>query len=283
MLLTARLARWFVALSFYAAGFLCAQDERPHLSVSPAIHDKTIVSEIHFYGDNELAVREQNRFEEMYKAECECDDVVKELAEQVMYLYQEHGYYKAAAHRKSHLLSVDDSHRRVSVDLHIEQNLQYRLRRLELTGEKAFSAEQLRTMFSIQSGDVFDVGKIREGLDNLRRLYGEYGYINLTPVPQTEADDDHAIIDLSIDLDEGSQFRIGTIAFSGTGAGNSRFQERILDRLSLKPGDVYNYRLLEAFFKENQSWLPAGSTAEEHVEIAQNAREHTVDLYFVFK
>jgi len=154
---------------------------------------------------------------------------------------------------------------------------------MELTGQKVFSAEQLRSLFSIQSGEVFDVEKIREGLDNLRKVYGERGYINVTPVPETKPDDARAIIDLSIDIDEGPQFRIGTIAFSGTGTGDSGFQERILKSLRLKPGDVFDSRLLEVFFEENRSRLPAGSTLEDHVEIAQNARQGTVDLYFVFK
>jgi outer membrane protein assembly factor BamA len=247
------------------------------------IHDRTIIGEIHFYGDAGLAISEQNRLEDIYKVECDCNNAVKELTERVRNLYQEHGYYKVEARGASHLLSVEDGHRRVSVDVTIEQNLQYRLKSLELAGQKAFSAEQLRTLFPIRPGEVFDVGKIREGLDNLRKLYGEHGYINLTPVPDTKPDDAQAVVDLSIDIDEGAQFRVGSIAFSGAGARDRSFQERVLKSLKFKLGDVYDSRLLEAFFNENHSWLPPGSTVEDHVEIAQNAREHTVDLYFVFK
>ena len=283
MLRGASFALGVVLLAMGVHVLLYAQDEHPRLSSKQPISDHTIIEEIDFYGDAGLAMNELNRFEEMYKTECECDDAVKELAERVRYLYQEHGYYKVETQSRSHLLGVKDGHRPVSVDIRIEQNLQYTLRGLEITGEKAFSAEQLRALFPIQSGEVFDVGRIREGLDNLRKVYGECGYINFTPVPDTQPDDSQAVVDLSIAVDEGPQFRIGTIGFSGTGARNSVFQDRILRSLKFKPGDVFDARLVEDFFKENHSWLPPDSTPEDDIEIAQNTREHTVDLYFVFK
>ena len=284
MLLSSRLHQ-FLFLLLCAAGFIHAQDERPRLRVSssPAIHDKTIISEIHFYGDYELARREHNRFEEFYKNTCVCNDAVKELAEKVRYLYLQHGYYKAEVQSTPYSLTSDEGHPRVSADIEIKQGLKYRLGRIELTGQKIFSADQLRPLFPLQSGEVFNVEKIREGLENLRKVYGERGYINVTPVPDTKPDDTYAVVDLSIDIDEGAQFRIGIVSFSGTLGSDSSFQQHVLQSLRLKPGDVYDSRLLEAFFTENHSWLPSGSTAEDHVEIAQNEREHTVDLYFVFK
>jgi len=217
------------------------------------------------------------------KTTCVCDDAVKELVEKVRYLYSRHGYYKAEVQSTPYSLTSDKGHPRVSADIEIKQGLQYRLGRIELAGQKIFSADQLRPLFAIQDGQVFNVEKIREGLENLRRVYGERGYINVTPVPDTKPDDTYAVVDLSIDIDEGAQFRIGTISFSGELGSDSIFQQRVLQSLRLKPGDVYDSRLLEAFFDENRSWLPAGSKAEDHVEIAQNEREHTVNLYFVFE
>jgi outer membrane translocation and assembly module TamA len=283
MLRGASFALRLVVLVLFVGAPMYAQDEQPRPGPVQPNHGKTIIGKIHFHGDAGLAIGEQNRFEEMFKGECDCDDAVKELSDRVRYLYQEHGYYKVETQSISRLLSVDDRDRRVSVDVHIEQNLQYRLKSLELTGQKAFSAEQLKAFFPIQPGEVFNVGKIREGLDNLRKHYDQYGYINVTPVPDTKTDDAQAVIDLSIDVDEGAQFRVGTIGFSGTGTRDSNFQEHVLRSLKFRPGDVFDARLVEDFFKENHSWLAPGSAVEDNVEFPQNTREHTVDLYFVFK
>jgi outer membrane protein assembly factor BamA len=201
----------------------------------------------------------------------------------VQYLYQCNGHFKAEVKAYPHPLTGDSDEQPLSVDVQIVQNLQYRLKGLQLTGQKVFSAEQLRALFPIQSGEIFDVEKIRRGLANLRDLYGKLGYVNFTPLPETEPNDAQAVIDLTINIDEGAQFRIGTISFSGTTGNDSSFQQRVLSSLGFKSGDVYDSRLLEAFFDKNDPWLPAGSNVEDHVEMAHNDREHTVDLHFVFK
>src|SRR5689334_883016 len=107
-MLRASFALPLAVLVLFVSAPIYAQDERPRPGPLPPNHDKTIISEIHFSGDAGLAVGEQNRFEEMFKGECDCDDAVKELTERVRYLYQEHGYYKAETESKSRLLSVDE-------------------------------------------------------------------------------------------------------------------------------------------------------------------------------
>jgi outer membrane protein assembly factor BamA len=257
------------------AGQISAQEARKDA--------KAVIREIHFFGDDELARANQSKFDSLELENRAEFAAIEELEQRVQYLYQCNGHFKAEVKAYPHPLTRDSDEQPLSVDVQIVQNLQYRLRRLEFTGQKVFSAEQLRPLFPIQDGEVFNVEKIREGLDKLRRVYDERGYINFTPVPETEANDAQAVIDLTIDIDEGAQSRIGTISFSGEAASDSNFQERVLKSLGLKPGDVYDPRLLEAFFKASHSWLPVGSTIENSLEIAQNTRRGTVDLYFVFE
>jgi outer membrane protein assembly factor BamA len=257
------------------AGQISAQDVRKNT--------QAVIREIHFFGDDQLAKAHQSEFDSLELEDFEGSSAAENLQERVAYLYQCNGYFKSEVQAYPHPLTGNSDEQPLSVDVQIVQNLQYRLRRLEFSGQKVFSAEQLRPLFPIQDGEVFNVEKIREGLDKLRRVYDERGYINFTPVPETEANDAQAVIDLTIDIDEGAQSRIGTISFSGEAASDSNFQERVLKSLGLKPGDVYDPRLLEAFFKASHSWLPVGSTIENSLEIAQNTRRGTVDLYFVFE
>ena len=35
----------------------------------------------------------------------------------------------------------------------------------------------------MSEGDVFSTAKLRKGLENLRKLYGEFGYIDFVPEP----------------------------------------------------------------------------------------------------
>jgi len=177
---------------------------------------RAVIREIHFFGDDQLARAHQSEFDSLDLEDFAGFSAVQELQERVQYVYQSNGYYKAEVKAYPYPLTGGSDDQRLSVDVQIVRNLQYRLRRLDFTGQKFFSAKQLRALFPIQSGEVFDVEQIRQGLDTLRKAYGEHGYINVTPVPDTKANDVEASVDLTIEIDEGAQFRIGTIAFSGT-------------------------------------------------------------------
>lgn len=57
--------------------------------------------------------------------------------------------------------------------------------------------------------------KIRQGLDQMPKLYANHGYINFTPVPGTTADGQSGTVSLAIDIDEGMQFRSGRLILPG--------------------------------------------------------------------
>jgi outer membrane protein assembly factor BamA len=83
---------------------------------------------------------------------------------------------------------------------------------------------------------------VGKGLENLRKAYGELGYINFTPVPETRFDDDKKLIYLDIDVDEGKQFYVRRIEFIG----NTTTRDKVIRReIALEEGSVYNSRLWE--------------------------------------
>ena len=41
-------------------------------------------------------------------------------------------------------------------------------------------------------GDVFSTAKLRKGIENMRKLYGEFGYIDFVPEPIFDVDPEHA-------------------------------------------------------------------------------------------
>jgi outer membrane protein insertion porin family len=97
-------------------------------------------------------------------------------------------------------------------------------------------------MFPLKDGDVFSREKIAKGLENLRKAYGQYGYINYTGVPQTVFDDEKKLANLEIDIDEGKQFYVRRIEFQG----NTTTRDKVIRReLNLEEGGIYDSRLWE--------------------------------------
>src|ERR1700678_4117741 len=83
---------------------------------------------------------------------------------------------------------------------------QYRLEAVLFEGSRSFSPEQLKERFNVPVGDKFNHTAIGQGLERLRQLYGDNGYINFTAVPSLQLDKDRGTVVLTISIDDGIQF-----------------------------------------------------------------------------
>ena len=213
---------------------------------------------------------------------------LNEDAERVRYYYQTKGYFKALVgdpktqiHDTSgfrwYFPFKNSPGKAVDITLPVEEGQRYRLKSISFTGNKAVTnVAGLRAMFKLKDGDVFDTEEVRKGLDNLRKAYAALGYINFTPVPDTEADDEKKLITLKIDLDEGKQFFVRRIEFQG----NTTTRDKVIRReLALEEGQVYNGNLWElSLLRLNQLQYFETLKPDQDSEIKQNAQDATVDI-----
>ena len=77
------------------------------------------------------------------------------------------------------------------------------------------NVKALRDLFPIKDGDVLTRDAIELGMRDLHRVYGEYGYIDLSSVPTTRIHEERATVSFDIDLDEGKQFYISRVDVVG--------------------------------------------------------------------
>jgi len=132
----------------------------------------------------------------------------------------------------------------VDITIPVTEGEQYQLGNVSFNDVKLFTEPNLalRPLFNMQSGQVFDVSKIREGLENMRKVYGEFGYINFVASPETQINDEERKIDMTFNVEEGKQFRVRRIDF----AGNSTTRDKVIRReLLIQEGSLFNSRLWE--------------------------------------
>ncbi len=140
-----------------------------------------------------------------------------EISERVRQVYMKRGYFKTLVDDPElKVIRQNAKQEQIDVTISVEEGQQYRLKDISFTNQKAFTETELRKLMPIDAGDIFDVSKIHQGLENLRKLYGSYGYVNFTPVPDTQIDEDANLISLVIDVDEGELFRWGKLTVNGT-------------------------------------------------------------------
>ncbi|HEY3928485.1 MAG TPA: outer membrane protein assembly factor BamA [Candidatus Koribacter sp.] len=215
---------------------------------------------------------------------------LEEDAERVRYQYQTLGYFKAiVGDPKTKIRDVNgiqwympwkSSHGKVvDITMPVDEGDRYKLKQIIFSGNKALpNSAALRTLFKMKDGDWFDAEEVRKGLDELKKAYGGYGYINFTGVPDTQFDDKNKTITLKIDIDEGKQFFVRRIEFQG----NTTTRDKVIRReLVLQEGQVYNSKLWElSLLRLNQLQYFQELKPDQDSETKQNLTDDppTIDL-----
>ena len=174
--------------------------------------------------------------------------------------------------------------KRVDITMFVQEGDLYHLRNFQFVGMKLFRTPDLigRQVFHMAPGDVFSTEKMQKGLENLRKLYGNFGYIDMVPSPDPEiVPGGKDQIDLTIDVDEGHQFFVRRIDFQG----NTTTRDRVIRReLLVNEGDLYSQQLWEtSILRLNQLGYFEPLKPEDATQITRDTKTNTVDLLLKVK
>ena len=210
--------------------------------------------------------------------------------------YQTEGYFKATA--IDHEITMREPKgrslfpipflrkrkaKRADIKIFFEEGPQYYRGKLSFTDVKLFRTPDLvlGSVFGMPDGSVFNVERLRKGLESMKKLYGEFGHIDFVGEPNFEFHDDQdpPTIDLNITVDEGKQFFVRRIDFSG----NTTTRDKVIRReLMLDEGDMFNTRLWDmSKLRLNQLgyFEPIKEEEEgEATDIRRDTRQGLVDL-----
>ena len=213
---------------------------------------------------------------------------LEEDTERVRDAMQEHGYFKANVDdpktklrdtsSKLHIPFFQKGQGKVmDVTMAIEEGDKFKLKAITFKGNKAIlNTKALRGVFPIKDGETFDKHLIAKGLDNLRKAYGEIGYIDFSSVPTTDIDDEKKLITLNIEVEEGKPYFVRRIEFQG----NTTTRDRVIRReLLVQEGQVFNSRLWDiSILRLNQLNYFDALKAEDDTERKLDSKNGTVDL-----
>ena len=205
--------------------------------------------------------------------------------------YQQRGYFLAKVLDQSTQLVDTGGHgfriplvlmhnpgKAMNITIPVEEGRQYHLNKITFQGVKLFRTPEalMRPVFHMTEGDVFSTGKLRKGLEDLRKLYGEFGYIDFVPEPSFDVIPNTDKIDLTLTADEGHQFFVRRIDFSG----NVTTRDKVIRReILLDEGDIFNNRLWElSILRLNQLGYFEQLKADEAADIKRNTQTNTVDI-----
>jgi outer membrane protein insertion porin family len=232
-----------------------------HITFNIIEGPKVAIRDVEFLGNREVTdealakVLKENKPQGMltfiggkgtYKEDKFADD-----AQNIVDYYRDRGYVDAKVGQPV-LKVLDDSGdgrtRWVQMRVPVTEGRRYVVGNVSFEGNTVVKAEALQQLFKLRSGEVYSQKDIRKGLETARDVYGSGGYFEFTGYPDLQPrvapegspaarNAENPIVDITIRVDEGKQYFINRITFSG----NTHTRDPVIRReLALVEAGIFN-------------------------------------------
>jgi len=169
----------------------------------------------------------------------------------------------------------------------VREGDQFRLDKIQMASAMGANAplaippEELRRLIPLNDGDIFNVRKIRDGLENLRLAYGAQGYIDFTATPDVDIFHQKKSISIRMTIDEQVQYRISDVSVLGV-------DPRLAQEMSaqVRRGALYNAPAFDKFFSDfvetHKRELPAEAGCQD-LYVTRDVRARAVAIRADFR
>jgi outer membrane protein assembly factor BamA len=195
-------------------------------------------------------------------------------------MYRRRGYWRARIDPPAATLVQEPACSGASLVLKVDEGAPYTWDRAEWSGNAAIPAADLDPLLGFKAGDVADVSKLDNGLRQLKKAYGKQGYIGQRATYAPRLDDGARKAVFAIKVEEGPQFRTGTIEFPGLAPADA---ETLAKKWQLRPGDVFDASYPDRFFLEEIRPRLPRTAKPPSIESRVDEPNRVVHVRFVFR
>ncbi|MPZ21709.1 MAG: outer membrane protein assembly factor BamA, partial [Luteitalea sp.] len=184
------------------------------------------------------------------------EEQFEEDAQRILGYYREEGYLKASVGQpeiRSLKASQDREKRFIELRIPVTEGRRYRVGSVAFADNTVVKDEALQPLFSLEQEDYYDEERIRKGVEKASELYGSGGYFEFTaypefsfkdtkdpkaaPVAANTDDSKPAVVDVTMHMEEGEQYFVDRIMFTG----NTTTKDHVIRReMALLEGGVFN-------------------------------------------
>ncbi len=128
----------------------------------------------------------------------------------------------------------------------INEGPRYKVRNVSFIGNSKFKSEFLARDLKLTSGQAFNQSQMESDLNLVRDVYGGRGFVFADIRADPRFLEEPGQLDLVYNVTEGQRYRVGQINVRIGGEHPHTKHSTILNRLSLRPGDILDIRKLRA-------------------------------------
>jgi len=178
------------------------------------------------------STKESGMITRMFKKDIYSPANVSEDLDRVRDLYRESGYKNVVLGEPQIQVKVenpkaspDKQTRRLVITVPVEEGNRWKFGEVSVEGNEIFPEKPLVSVFKYRPGDWLRSDTIDEGVDAIKEVYNNTGYIQASVTTEL-VERTEEVADVIIHVREGDQFQVGRIEFEG----NTRTRDKVLRR-----------------------------------------------------
>jgi outer membrane protein insertion porin family len=178
----------------------------------------------------------------LFKGELDRKEVDEDLDRLTAY-YRGLGFFRARIGRE---LAFNEKENWVTVTFVIDEGPRYKVRNVSVLGNTKYTSDVLMADLKLKDGEYFNQAKMTADQTSLQDKYGGIGYVFTDVKADPRFLEEPGQLDLVYSITEGDRFRVGKINVDIKGEYPHTQITTILNRLSIKPGDIVDIREIRA-------------------------------------
>ena len=184
--------------------------------------------------------------------------------------YREHGYINVKV--LDPIINVDKKEKAIFIKILIEEGEQYKTGKIEFVGDQTFPEKKLREKVDLKEGDVYSLGKIREGIFNITELYSQQGYAYAEVRPDRSINTQKKIVDIVMQIDKSRKVYIGKITITG----NDKTKDKVIRReFRFNEGGLFDSEKLK---RSKDRIINTRFFEDVQIQTSRGEKDDTIDI-----
>jgi outer membrane protein insertion porin family len=206
-------------------------------------HAKVEVRRVNFVGNTAIpdaqlrdvvTTREGNLLSFMTSAGTYREDVFQRDLLLIQAHYWDRGYVQVKV--ANPLVELSPDKQSMYITINIEEGPQYRLGRVDVTGELLAPREVFLEKVSVKTGEIFNRSKLSDDLQKLTDYYKDRGYAYVNATPTTPVNEKTRTVDVLFEIQKGPLVTFDRIRIRG----NTKTRDKVIRReLRIVEGDTF--------------------------------------------
>ncbi len=178
----------------------------------------------------------------LFKGEVDRKKIDEDIDKLTAY-YRGLGFFRARVGRE---LRFNEAQNWLTLTFVIDEGPRYKVRGVSIAGNTKFSNDELAEKLKLKSGEFFNQAMMTKDVATIQETYGGIGYVFADVKADPRFLEEPGELDLVYKINEGDRCRVGRINVNIEGDASRTQITTILNRLSLRPGDIVDIREVRA-------------------------------------